>query len=317
MKYLGFIESKNRPLGQKSELMLKTFLTGMRPQQWWKNTIIYLPILFTVNETWDFDDLGVFSSLMLTGTLSFILFSLLTGATYLMNDIFDKDDDRNHPVKRLRPVASGTMTIKQAWVGACGLIVVCVVGTWFINPIFTIICLAYTGLSVGYSLIIRHLPILDVLAISLGFVLRAEIGSTILDVPLSPWLYMCTALAALLLALTKRRSELIAAGEHAGVQRYSLGSYSLAFLDQLITIVSTTCLLAYCLYTFSAQNLPSSHIMMFTIPFVAYGMFRYLFIVHKNNESENPIGVILSDRPTLLSIALWLLVSGVILVFSR
>jgi 4-hydroxybenzoate polyprenyltransferase len=288
-----------------------------RPKQWAKNLIIYFALFFTVNEGWDPGDVGAALGLFGKVTLAFIIFSALTGATYLVNDIRDVDKDRAHPRKRLRPIASGQLPVPLAWAAATALTAAGLSGAFLLEPLFGVVSLAYVSTMTAYTLALKHVILLDVFIISGGFVLRAVAGAAVLHVPISPWLYICTGLGALLLALTKRRSELALAGDNAVNQRDTLGRYSLSFLDQLVSIVATSAVVAYSLYTFTAPNLPTNHAMMLTIPFVVYGLFRYLYLVHTHNLGESPEDALSADLPLALSIVGWLVSAAVILGVFR
>ena len=229
----------------------------MRPRQWYKNLIMYLAFFFTIDEAWS-PSADIAAGLGLFGviTLAFLLFSALTGAVYLVNDILDAESDRLHPRKLHRPVASGRLPVTAAWASAAVLAVIGLGGAFALEPMFGVIAVAYALANVAYSLALKHIVLVDVFVISGGMVLRAVAGAAIMQVPISPWLYLCTALAALLLALIKRRSQLVSAGEDAASQRPSLSRYTVESLDMLIVITATASLIGYSLYTFTAPNLP-------------------------------------------------------------
>lgn len=295
----------------------KALVVAMRPRQWSKNLIIYLAFFFTVNEAWQFSD--VLGGLPLFGkaTLAFVIFSALTGAVYIVNDIYDVERDKRHPKKRFRPIPSGQLPIPMAWSAAVALIVIGLASAFIFEPLFGVVSLAYVTSVVAYSMAIKHIVLLDVFTISAGFVLRAIAGAVVMQVPISPWLYICTGLAALLLALAKRRGELTTAGDDAAGQRNSLEHYTPELLDQFIGIVATASLIAYFLYTFTATNLPQNHAMMLTIPFVVYGLFRYVYLVHTKSAGENPEDILIGDRPLALSIVLWLATAAIVLAVFR
>ncbi|MCH7744819.1 MAG: decaprenyl-phosphate phosphoribosyltransferase [Chloroflexi bacterium] len=295
----------------------KAFVLATRPKQWTKNLIIFLAFFFTVNEAWNPPDTGEMFSLAARTALAFVIFSVLTGAIYLINDVFDIEKDRIHPKKRFRPIASGQLPINVAWAGATTLIAVGLSSAFLLEPLFGGISLAYVTLMIAYTLVIKRLILLDVFAISAGFVLRAVAGAVVLGVPISPWLYICTGLGSLFLALTKRRSELAIAGENAGNQRDTLEHYTLPLLDQLISVVATSTVLAYALYTFTAPNLPENNAMMLTIPFVVYGLFRYMYLVHTKDTGENPEDTLITDAPLVITIVLWLATAATILGLLR
>ena len=292
-------------------------IRAARPKQWTKNLLVFLALFFTVNEAWDPQALGTVTSLLGRTTLAFVVFSVLSGAIYLVNDLFDIESDRRHPKKRFRPIASGRLPTSVAWAAAAVLGPAAVASAFLLEPPFGVVTLVYAATMVTYTLVLKRLMLLDVFAISAGFVLRVVAGATVLEVPISPWLYICTALGALFIALAKRRSELASMGEHAAGLRDTLEWYTLGLLDQFLVTVATSVVVAYTLYTFTASNLPDNHAMMFTIPFVVYGLLRYMFLVHTKNMGENPEDILITDWPLLVCIVLWLLTAASILVVFR
>ena len=290
----------------------------MRPRQWYKNLIIYLAFFFTIDEAWS-PSADIAAGLGLFGviTLAFLLFSALTGAVYLVNDILDAESDRLHPRKRHRPIASGRLPVGAAWACAVVLSVIGLGGAFALEPVFGVISGVYVLANVAYSLTLKHIVLVDVFVISGGMVLRAVAGAAIMQVPISPWLYLCTALAALLLALIKRRSQLVAAGEDAASQRPSLSLYTVESLDMLIVITATASLIGYSLYTFTAPNLPANDAMMLTIPFVAFGLFRYIMLSGSADAGENPEDLLMGDGPLIATALLWLGSAAVILALFR
>ena len=295
----------------------KGLLLTTRPKQWTKNLIIFFALFFTANEAWDMGDPDVALSLLGKTTLAFFLFCVLSGVVYLINDIFDVEHDRQHPRKRTRPIPSGELPVPVAWVAVVVLTALSLGLSFVLEPRFGWVALIYLIVMTAYTLVFKHLILLDVFSISAGFVLRAVAGAAVLDVPISPWLYICTGLGALLIALAKRRSELSRAGQAAGRQRGTLESYTVPLLDQFIAVIATSTLLAYTLYTFTAPNLPENHEMMLTIPFVVYGVFRYLYLVHVKNLGENPEDILITDIPLIVSIVLWLATAATVLVVFR
>ena len=296
----------------------KALLVSMRPRQWYKNLIMYLAFFFTIDEAWS-PSADIAAALDLFGviTLAFLLFSALTGAVYLVNDILDAESDRLHPRKRHRPVASGRLPVTAAWASAAVLAVIGLGGAFALEPVFGVISGVYVLANVAYSLALKHIVLVDVFVISGGMVLRAVAGAAIMQVPISPWLYLCTALAALLLALIKRRSQLVSAGEDAASQRPSLSRYTVESLDRLIVITATASLIGYSLYTFTAPNLPANDAMMLTIPFVAFGLFRYIMLSGSVDAGENPEDLLMGDKPLIATALLWLGSAAVILALFR
>ena len=289
---------------------------AVRPRQWTKNVLVFLPLLFTVNDLWRLGEPGEAWSLFGQVGAAFALLCAASGAAYLFNDARDAEKDRANPVKRHRPIASGELAVPLAVALALVIAIVVSILSFILDTRFGAVVVAYLMIQIAYSLGLKNLGVLDAFIVAFGFVLRVEAGAAVLDVPVSPWLYLCTGLGALFIALAKRRSELARAGESAKLQRDSLASYSVPVLDQFMGIVGTSALVSYALYTFTAESMPDNHAMMLTIPFLVYGMFRYIHLVHTGTVGETPEEIILSDWPMIAAIALWLAVSmGVLLVF--
>ncbi len=273
---------------------------AMRPKQWPKNLVIFAALVF--DRQLGFDNPRPF----LHTLAGFVIFCLLSGVIYLINDIADVDADRLHPVKRRRPIASGTLPIPAATVASIILLLVILPISYLLSTSFAAVALGYLLLNLAYSKWLKHVPLLDVFSIAMGFVLRVGAGVTLIQVArFSPWLYVVTTLASLYIGFGKRRAEIALLEEAANSHRKALGGYTLALLDQYITIVSATTIVAYSLYTFSAVNLPANHIMMLTIPFVIYGIFRYLFLVKAGDSVGTPEDVLFSDRPLQVTMLLW------------
>ncbi len=294
-------------------------LKSMRLRQWYKNLLIYLAFFFTISEVWHpiwnpLGALAIFANL----TLAVALFCLLSSAVYIYNDIRDIESDRQHPRKRYRPIAAGRLPLPVARIAAAAFEIIGILAAFALSLEFGLIAIIYIGLQFAYSHIFKHIPIVDVFTISSGMVLRVVAGAVVMEAPISPWLYLCTTLVALLLALVKRRSELRQAGDNAHSQRSSLIAYSTSSLDQLIVIAATASLVAYSLYTFTAPNLPENKAMMLTIPFVVFGLFRYILLADKPDAGESPEDYLLSDIPLAASLVLWVVAAAVILtVFGR
>lgn len=289
---------------------------ALRPKQWTKNLLVFFALFFTVGEEWRLDDLGSVVEHVGKSAVAFVLFCAVTGVVYLVNDLLDVERDRAHPVKRHRPVASGALPAWTAWAAAVILTAVSLALSFLLEPLFGGVVLGYLVLMVVYSVALKHVVLLDVFSISGGFVLRAVAGAAALHVPISPWLYACTGLGALLIALGKRRSELAQAGDGADRQRATLGWYTIPLLDQLIAVVAPSTLVAYTLYTFTSPNVPENHAMMLTIPFVVYGLFRYVYVVHTTGLGEAPEEMLITDVPLIASVLLWLAsAASVLLVF--
>ncbi|MGH9174204.1 MAG: decaprenyl-phosphate phosphoribosyltransferase, partial [Vicinamibacterales bacterium] len=242
-----------------------------------------------------------------------ICFCLASSVVYLVNDLRDAESDRLHPKKRLRPIASGSVSESVAWALATALLLVSLPVALLLRPGFGLVIVGYLALMTTYTFVLKHLVIVDVFAISAGFVLRAAGGAIVLDVPISPWLYVCTILLSLFIGFGKRRSELVSLDTAAGSHRRNLEEYTPQLLDQFILIAAAATIMAYSLYTIEAANLPENNAMMLTIPFVMYAIFRYLFLIHRRDEGGSPEQLLLTDLPLLSCIALWGVVSVAIL----
>lgn len=280
--------------------MLLALLKTMRPRQWPKNAVLFAALVFD-------RQLGLGHLPATARTIAgFIIFCLLSGVVYIINDLADAEADRQHPEKRRRPIASGALSPSVA-VAAVGVIMILIVPlSYYLSPSFMTVGLSYFLLNLAYSKWIKHIPLLDVLTIALGFVLRVAAGVFLIVVArFSPWLYVVTTLGALYIGFGKRRAELALLADGANAHRRVLEGYTIPLLDQYITIVSSTTIIAYSLYTFSAPNLPDNHIMMLTIPFVLYGVFRYLYLIQVKHSGGAPEEVLLSDRPLQAAILLW------------
>jgi 4-hydroxybenzoate polyprenyltransferase len=279
--------------------MFKALIKTMRPRQWPKNGFIFFGLIF---------DKRLFMLEPFLRTLAgFFLFCLISSAVYLFNDIADMEADRNHPEKKFRPIASGKLPVSVARTTALLLTIIAIPLGYLLSPAFALVLLVYLANNLLYSRWLKHVPILDVLIVSTGFVLRVAAG-VILIYPVerfSPWLYMITILFSLYIGLGKRRAEIDLLAEGASTHRKVLEGYTIPLLDQYITIVSGMTIVAYSLYTFSAPNLPANHTMMLTIPFVVYGIFRYLQLIQTGHAAGSPDEVALKDRPLQVAVLLW------------
>lgn len=286
--------------------MIKDLIILARPKQWTKNLILFAGLVFS----------GRFLNMLLISkaVIAFGVFCLLSATIYTFNDVLDLEQDKNHPTKRMRPLASGRVGVGQAVVFALFLFVLAMAFSFYLNRSFQIIALCYLLLMVMYSLSLKHLPILDVVVISVGFVLRALAGSVIIPGLISPWLLVCAFLLALVLGFGKRRHELVLLEESSHHHRKVLTEYSPELLDAMIMIAAGSTLMAYSLYTFSATH---SRYMMATIPFVAYGIFRYLYLVHIKGEGGSPESILTGDKPMVTAILLWGLVTMAILYLEK
>jgi 4-hydroxybenzoate polyprenyltransferase len=275
-------------------------LRSLRPRQWIKNGVIFAPLIFARKVE--------MADEVLRAAAAFGLFCAIASAVYLFNDLLDRESDRFHPQKRLRPIASGAISPATAAIAAAVLAAGGLAASWALSPDFATAAAAYLVLQVCYSLWLKHAVLLDVFAIAAGFVLRVVAGALVVAVPISNWLYLCTLLLALFLALTKRRAELSDLQGDAEGHRRNLVLYSVPLLEQLTTILAACTILAYALYTLSPETIQkfSTDHLKFTVPCVMYGLFRYLFLVHHRGAGGNPERVLLSDVPLLADIALFL-----------
>ncbi|MEB2335004.1 MAG: decaprenyl-phosphate phosphoribosyltransferase [Anaerolineaceae bacterium] len=289
--------------------MFSALLKTMRLRQWTKNGFVFFALIF---------DKQLFLRESFLRTLAgFFLFCLISSAVYLFNDISDMEADRKHPEKKHRPVASGELSVGAAWGAALALALISLSLGYLLAPLFSAFLAAYLIINIVYSRWLKHVPILDVLFVSSGFVLRVGAGVTLITVErFSPWLYVITTLFSLYLGFGKRRAEISLLEESAGSHRKVLDGYTLPLLDQFITIVSGMTIVTYALYTFFAENLPANHSMMLTIPFVVYGIFRYLQLIQTGHAAGAPDEVALKDRPLQITVVLWMLTVLVIFYLS-
>ena len=276
-----------------------------------------MALFFTVNEAWSLADIDQMATLIGKTTLAFILFSAISAACYLVNDVMDARRDRLHPIKRFRPIASGALSRRHALTASVVLAVAGVAFSFLLEPLFGGVAVAYLATATAYTFVLKRIIVLDVFAIAAGFVLRAVAGAIVIQVPISPWLYLCTGLGALFIALAKRRSEVADAQERAADQRSTLDWYQRGFLDQLTVLVAASLVVVYSLYTFTAQNLPENNGMMLTIPFVVYGVSRYIYLMHAKNAGERPEEVLTTDIPLIVAIVSWLAVASTVLLLFR
>jgi len=278
--------------------MLKDLLQTMRPKQWSKNIFIFGALVF---------DKKLFVLTCFLKTLgAFVLFCLLSSMVYIINDLGDIEKDRQHPVKRNRPLASGSLKPGVAIGVAGGILVVLLPLAFVLDVGFGIIAVTYLLNNLLYTFKLKNVVIIDVLSIAAGFVLRVGAGVTIIPTErFSPWIYVCMTLLALFLGFGKRRHELVLMTSDANNHRRVLDDYNLTFLDEMMGVVTASTVMAYAIYTFSAEGLPSNRSMMLTVPFVLYAIFRYLYLIHVRGEGGAPEEILLGDLPFLLDVALW------------
>ena len=279
---------------------MKAIFVSLRPRQWVKNLFVFAGLVFAQQ---------LFSPAVWVAVAAFVVFCALSGAMYLLNDVADRERDRLHPVKRERPIASGALPAGRAVAVAGALLVAGLGAAWVIAPPFALAALGYVVLLGAYSASLKHVVIADVLAVALGFVLRAVAGALAIGVAISGWLIICTLQIALFLALGKRRHEYISLGEAASRHRPILAEYSAGLLDQMIAVVTASAVTAYALYTMSPETVAKFHTQLLpaTLPFVLYGIFRYLYLLYRRQLGGNPSELFLNDRALLINSLCWML----------
>jgi 4-hydroxybenzoate polyprenyltransferase len=278
------------------------FFPLLRAHQWVKNLFVFAALIFG-------QALAVPGALART-VAAFTVFCALASATYVLNDIIDVERDRIHPVKRNRPLPSGAVTSREAGILGAGLGALGVVGAAALGGDFLACAAVYVGLQIAYSTWLKDIVIVDVMTVALGFVIRAFAGGVVIDVPVSPWLVICTFLLALLLAVAKRRHEALLLVDAGPEHRKSLGQYSERFIDQMIAVVTGATVIAYALYTVSpeVQEKLGTHYLYVTFPFPLFGIFRYLYLVYHRTGGGDPAALLLQDKPLLANVVLWLFV---------
>ena len=277
-----------------------------RPKQWTKNGFVLAGVLFAQK--------AFSASHVLDALLTLLAFCLLSGAVYAFNDVLDVDEDRKHPLKRFRPVASGEVPVPAAVIYSVLLVAAGLALCFYVNVGVGAAGLAYLALQAVYTPLLKHMAILDVMSISAGFVIRALAGVAAVNSPISPWLIVCTGLLTLFLGFSKRRHELATLGDGAVGHRKNLRDYSVPLLDEMMNIMISATIIAYTLYTFTVYERQDEIFMMASIPFVVYGVFRYMLLVHRDGGG-NPDTLVLADRPLQISLFLWLVVVGVTIYF--
>jgi len=280
----------------------RALLVSLRPHQWTKNLVVLAALCFSKHL---FDD----ADAVVRAGAALVIFCGLSGAVYLVNDLADVERDRLHPAKRARPIASGALDVRVARAAAVTLIALGLPSAFALGAPFLLCAAAYLALNLAYSFGLKDVVIIDVLAIAIGFVLRAVAGALAIQVVFSDWLLVCTILLALFLALAKRRHELVTLEDAAGHRRI-LSEYTPYLLDQMIAVVTASCLTAYAFYTLAPETVEKyrTERLALTIPFVIYGIFRYLYLVHRKEQGGSPSDVLLTDRPLLAATVLWAVV---------
>jgi 4-hydroxybenzoate polyprenyltransferase len=285
-------------------------VVSLRPHQWAKNLFVFAGLVFAQQ---------LFTPAALTAVAAFVIFCALSGAVYLVNDVADRDRDRRHPTKRSRPIAAGRLSARAGVVIAIVLLAAALAASVAIRPAFAAVALAYTALLTAYSVWLKHVVIVDVLVVAMGFTLRAVAGAVAIDVEISSWLLICTILIALFLALGKRRHEYVALRAVASGHRPILHEYSEALLDQMIAVVTASTVTAYALYTTSAETVAKfhTHLLPATLPFVLYGIFRYLYLIYRKELGGNPSETFLNDRALQVNTVAWIVAVLVIIYGPR
>jgi 4-hydroxybenzoate polyprenyltransferase len=279
----------------------------MRPAQWLKNGIVFAGLVFGGKL--------LEASAVASATLAALAFCLLSSGFYLINDVRDRDADRLHPAKRMRPIAAGERAPRPAAVLGVLLILFAIAASALLSWSLMYVFLAYAGLMAAYNLGLKEIAIIDVFAIAGGFVLRAVGGAIVVDVSISPWLLVCTMLLALLIGFGKRRHELVVLNDARGHRR-NLSVYNQAMLDQSVAVSAAGTLIAYAVYTFDSESAQNHHRMMLTIPFVAYGVFRYLYLLYLGGQGGAPETMLLTDRPLVAAVAAWATASALLFYFA-
>ena len=290
--------------------MLRALFVSLRPTQWSKNLFVVAPLVFA-RELFDVE-------LLLRAALAFVLFSAASSSVYLVNDLRDREKDRLHPLKRRRPIASGELDAGVAAVAAAVLAAAALGGGLWLGARFTVILAVFIALSSLYTFGLKNVVIVDVMAVAFNYVLRVEGGAAAIDVQVSTWILLCTIFVALFLAFSKRRHELLLMSERAADQRQVLVDYGPAFLDQMINVVTASTLLCYALYTLAPETVEKfgTTALIYTLPFVLFGIFRYLYLIYQVSTPRNPTEAILRDLPFVLNVGLWGLTVIAVIYFT-
>jgi len=291
-------------------------LRALRPKQWVKNGLLFLPILFAINQVWSLNNLEPIPGLLLRLVTLFLAFCLVSSSVYLFNDLLDREADRRHPTKRHRPIASGSVTVPIAIVlmlilGLGGLSVM-----FYLDWVLGGIGILYIGINVAYSWGAKKAVLVDIIMVVSGYVIRAGAGAVAVGVVPSSWLYMVTAAGAMFIVLGRRYAEVRLSGKDAEQQRSVLRSYTGPFISQLLSISATAALVSYTLYAVEAKNLPANQTMLLTVPFVVFGLFRYLYLLNTSPEAEYPERLVTRDAPFLTAVLGWIVAVILVLVLN-
>jgi 4-hydroxybenzoate polyprenyltransferase len=295
---------------------LTGLLKALRPRQWVKNLLVFLPLLFAVDLVWSADDLTTLlphlGRLLALGAA----FCAAASAVYLLNDLADREADRQHPVKRRRPIASGAVPAWLALVGTLALALVGLVVMYFLGWPLVLAGSIYLGINVAYSAGLKRVALVDVMLVASGYVLRAVAGAVAVGAAPSPWLYAVTAAGALFIVVGRRYAEARLVGDEPSEQRGTLQHYAPPLGGQLLTLAATAALVSYALYTVEGENLPANNAMLLTVPLVIFGLFRYLYLLNNSQDAESPELMMMRDVPLLVSIVAWLAVSAGVLLLN-
>ncbi len=315
---MATIDKVLKVAGQQGALVRPAaILMALRPKQWIKNGLVFLPFLFAIDLTWGTGHLEPVPGLLLRGALVFLSFCALSSAVYVFNDLMDRRADQQHPLKRRRSIASGKVAAPTALALMVGLASSGLVVMALVAPLLGGLGLLYLGINAAYNLGVKRIVLIDVMAVASGYVLRAVAGAVAVDVTPSPWLYATTGAGALFLALGRRYAEVRLTEGAAGRWRPVLRKYASPLAGQLLTVSAAAAWLSYALYTLEADNLPSNGAMLLTLPFVTFGLYRYLYLLKTSEEAEAPEQLITRDLPLVLSIVCWVAASALVLLLSR
>lgn len=291
-------------------------LRAMRPLQWVKNGLVFLPFLFAIDLAWSVDDLAAIPGMLLRLVAAGAAFCALASGVYLLNDLMDREADRRHPDKRRRPIASGAVSVPLAAAALAGLLAAGLAATWLLGWPLGLIALLYLAMNLAYSLGAKRAALLELFIVAAGYVVRVAVGAVAIGVAPSPWLFVTTAAGALFIVVGRRYAEQRLAGGDPSAQRPVLARYPGPLLHQLLTISATAALLSYTLYTIEAENLPDNGAMLLTLPLVAFGLFRYLYLLNTSRRAEAPEQLMVRDWPLLAAIIGWLAASAAALLLN-
>lgn len=298
------LATKEIMLESKKRSFISLFIQEMRPRQWTKNLLVFAALIFSIN--------NINATSIILAVSGFICFCFISSCVYILNDYLDRDADKLHPTKKFRPMAAGLLNPHIALIVGCFLFVGICILALYINSLFGMILVIYFLLNVAYSIKLKHVVILDVMTIAIGFGLRAIGGAAIISVNLTPWFIICTMLLALFLATSKRRHELYILSNDSSNHRQVLNKYSYELIDQMNTIVLTSTIVSYALFTFTSGH--TVHL-MWTLPFVLYGIFRYLYLIHIKKEGGSPDKILFEDAHLLVTVILYAITVVAVLIF--